>query len=136
MSNRRSSKVVFLLIGLAALVVLGFFVEHWLSERPIPTQPRWEAIVTTLAGDGSLGLNDGKSSDARFADPFGIAIDSKGNIFVADAGNNNRIRKITPDGQISTFAGNGEGFKNGQGANASFNTPSALAIDSKDNLYV
>src|SRR5581483_4947440 len=136
MSGKRAAKAIVFLVVLIVLGGAGLFVYELLNEKPKPTDAQWEAIASTLAGDGSLGFNNGKNTDARFADPFGIAIDSKGNIFVADAGNNNLIRKIAADGQVSTFAGGGEGFKDGQGANASFNTPSALAIDSKDNLYV
>lgn len=90
----------------------------------------------TLAGDGSPGFADGTLAQARFADPFGVAADSKGNLYVADAGENNRIRKVTPEGRVTTLAGSDEGFQDGQGTNAKFNTPSALAVDAVGNLYV
>lgn len=93
-------------------------------------------VVMTLAGDGSTGFNDGALNQARFADPFGVAVDAKGNVYVADAGANNRIRKITPEGVVSTTAGGEEGFQDGQGASARFNTPSAIALDADENLYV
>jgi sugar lactone lactonase YvrE len=96
----------------------------------------WPVRVSLVAGDGTSGLADAPSSAARFADPFGLAIDRAGNLFVADAGDNNRIRKIAPDGAVSTFAGGREGFADGVAANAAFNTPSALAIDHDGNLFV
>jgi sugar lactone lactonase YvrE len=57
-------------------------------------------------------------------------------IYIADAGESNRIRKISPDGNITTLAGGSEGFADGAGAAASFNTPSALALAPDGNLYV
>jgi len=62
-------------------------------------------VVTTLAGSaGQVGNTDGKGAAARFNQPEGLAVDSKGNIYVADT-YNNMIRKITPDGLVSTLAG-------------------------------
>lgn len=116
---------------------LAFFIYlRFVRESPQQTVLGWRPLVTTLAGDGSPGFNDGPLNQARFADPFGIAVDGKGNLYVADAGESNRIRKITPDGIVSTLAGGGEGFQDGQGANAKFNTPSQLALDAQGNLYV
>jgi sugar lactone lactonase YvrE len=93
--------------------------------------------VTTLAGDGSPSFRDANQPAlAAFADPFGIAISDDGAIYVADAGESNRIRKLEPDGSVSTFAGSVEGYANGPGSQAAFNTPSGLAIDSKGNLFV
>nr|WP_294792413.1 IPT/TIG domain-containing protein [uncultured Mucilaginibacter sp.] len=91
--------------------------------------------VTTVAGNGTAGYADGNGSAASFNQAEGIAIDSKGNIFVADQ-LNNRIRKITPTGMVETFAGGTEGFKDGTGTSANFYHPIALAIDAADNLYV
>src|SRR5476649_2741749 len=92
--------------------------------------------VTTLAGDGSRGLRDGAAAQARYVDPFGVALDRAGNVYLSDAGDNNRIRKINSDGVASTLAGSTEGYADGAGAAAQFNTPSGVAIDSAGNLYV
>jgi DNA-binding beta-propeller fold protein YncE len=129
------------LIKLSALLLLGagvisLLLYFGLREKTRTTVAGGPVLVTTLAGDGSLGFEDGARGQARFADPFGIAVDSVGNVYVADAGDNNRIRKITPAGQVSTLAGGTEGFTDGTGAAARFNSPSALAVDSTGNLYV
>jgi hypothetical protein len=79
---------------------------------------------------------DGDGSPTVLADPFGVAVAEDGTVYVADAGDNNRIRKIGPDEEVSTFAGGKEGFADGVGTQASFNTPSGLAIDADGNLYV
>ncbi|HEX8423618.1 MAG TPA: hypothetical protein VF634_09405, partial [Pyrinomonadaceae bacterium] len=66
-----------------------------------------------------------------------VAVDALGNVYVADAGESNRIRKIAAENlQVSTLAGGAENFADGAGASAAFNTPSAIAIDAKGNLYV
>jgi hypothetical protein len=99
--------------------------------RKIPST----GLVTTLAGS-SQGYQDGTGTNAQFNNPSGVAVDSSGNVYVADTGNN-RIRKITPAGLVSTFAGDGtSGSTDGNGTNASFNQPTRLAVDSTGNLYV
>jgi len=74
---------------------------------------------------------------AQFNDPTGIAIDSAGNIYVADTGNDT-VRRIGSDGTVSTIAGasGAAGFSDGQGAAARFNAPAGLAFDRLGNLYV
>jgi sugar lactone lactonase YvrE len=99
-----------------------------------PTVLGWQAHVTTVAGDGTPAFRDGKP--ASFAEPFGIVVAPDGTVYVSDAGESNRIRKIAPDGSVSTFAGATEGFADGPGGQAAFNTPSGLALDSLGNLYV
>ena len=94
-----------------------------------------DGTVSTLAGSGSSGAANGKGAQASFNSPFGIAVDAAGNIFVADAGNN-LVRKITPDGTVSTFAGGNKGAANGNGSAATFNIPAGLAIDAAGNVYV
>ncbi|MES2901589.1 MAG: NHL repeat-containing protein [Pseudomonadota bacterium] len=96
----------------------------------------WPVAITLLAGDGVAGFADGAGTQARFSDPFGVALDRAGNLYVADAGENNRIRKLAPNGMVSTLAGATEGFTDGAGVLAAFHTPSGLAIDKAGNLYV
>jgi sugar lactone lactonase YvrE len=125
---------VLLLVAVGAISYFIFL--RFAREEPRRTVFGQRPTVTTLAGDGAPGYADGPLNQARFADPFGLAIDKQGNLYVSDAGENNRIRKITPEGVVSTLAGEGEGFQDGQGAVARFNTPSGLAVDADGNLYV
>lgn len=92
--------------------------------------------MTVAAGDGVSSWRDGTALHARFAEPFGIAVSTDGTIFVADAGDAQRIRAIGPDGSVQTLAGGPRGFADGVGGEARFNTPSALAIDRSGTLYV
>lgn len=95
-------------------------------------------LVTTFAGSpGNAGYLDASGTAARFDNPEGLAIDSAGNVFVADRFND-VIRKITPTGAVSTYAGtrNQPGNVDGSGAAARFDDPAGLAIDAADNLYV
>jgi sugar lactone lactonase YvrE len=95
-------------------------------------------VVTTLAGSpGQFGTADGVGSAARFAAPRGVAIDSQGNLFVADQGSG-VIRKVTPAGVVTTFAGSPGNFgaADGTGSAATFVNPAGLSIDQNDNIYV
>jgi DNA-binding beta-propeller fold protein YncE len=130
-----------LLLALTLLLIaagIGLFVFYRLRERPTPTVSGWRAVVSTLAGDGAPGATDTATpAHARFHNPFGVAVDRVGNVYVADAGDSNRIRKIAAEGAaVTTLAGGAEGFADGAGGAAAFNTPSALAVDAKGNLYV
>ncbi|MDR2209826.1 MAG: SMP-30/gluconolactonase/LRE family protein [Azoarcus sp.] len=95
--------------------------------------------VSTLTGS-EKGYADGSGSAAKFERPTGIAIDASNNLYVADSGNN-RIRKVTPTGEVSTLAGSGAipwqgGFADGPGNAAQFGWPTGIAIDASNNLYV
>jgi sugar lactone lactonase YvrE len=95
-----------------------------------------DGTTSTIAGNGTYGFADGISTSAIFHFPDGIAVDDVGNIYVGDD-QNNRIRKITPAGVVSTFAGSGAiGNADGTGTNAEFVGPSGLAFDNAGNLYV
>jgi gliding motility-associated-like protein len=93
--------------------------------------------VSRYAGlPGSSGATDGSITVAKFNSPHGICVDKAGNLFVADR-YNNKIRKITPAGVVSTFAGSGAaGANDGNGTAATFNEPWAIACDTNNILYV
>ena len=91
--------------------------------------------VSTFAGSGIQGDADGINTEARFDSPFGVCIDLNGNVYVADKGNN-KIRKITPSGVVTTLAGSTMGFANGVGSNARFNSPFGICVDLIGNVYV
>ncbi|MEN3326024.1 MAG: hypothetical protein V7638_831 [Acidobacteriota bacterium] len=128
------------LLLLTLLLIAGAaiaFVIFRLTRKPPLTPIAWHAQVTTLAGDGSPQVRDAdQATQAAFSDPFGVAAGKDGTIYISDAGDSNRIRKLTPDGHVTTVAGGTEGFSDGNGSTAAFNTPSALAIDANGNLYV
>jgi sugar lactone lactonase YvrE len=95
-------------------------------------------VVDTLVGTaGASGTTDGSGSAARFNYPIGVTIDSAGNAYVADSGNST-IRKITPAGAVSTFAGAAlqSGSYDGSGSAARFNDPNGIATDLAGNVYV
>jgi len=93
--------------------------------------------VTTLAGNGIASYYDGAGSIAMFSDVFGICIDNEGTLFVTDD-NNQLIRKIRPDGFVSTLAGSHEdwGFLDGPADKAKFNYPRGIAVDGMGNVFV
>ena len=95
-------------------------------------------VVSTFAGTaGIFGSTDGTGAAARFDSLSGVATDSAGNVYVADTANDT-IRKITPAGVVSTFAGAAgvAGSADGTGAAARFNFPNGVATDSAGNVYV
>ena len=95
-------------------------------------------VVSTFAGDGTYGHKDGTGTATQFRYPSGVAVDSSGIVYVADEFNN-RIRKITSEGVVTTFAGSDDrtaGHKNGAGTAARFFFPRGVAVDSSGNVYV
>jgi len=98
-------------------------------------------IITTVAGNGTSGNfgDGGPATSASFNSPTGVAVDSLGNIYIADS-NNNRIRKVTAaTGIITTVAGNSIPGYSGDGSiatSAFLNTPSGVAVDGSENLYI
>jgi len=94
-------------------------------------------VVNTIAGNNLAGFADGNGAAASFNKLVGIAVDALGNIYTGDA-NNNRIRKITQAGAVTTLAGSGGGGNNdGISATASFHAPYGVAVDNTGNyLYV
>ncbi|MFY9611339.1 MAG: NHL repeat-containing protein [Blastocatellia bacterium] len=122
-----------LILALPSAVAINVYYFY---ARPIPTRPDALASVSTIAGAGHPGVEDGKADKASFSDPFGIAIDKNGNVIVADAGESNRLRRITQDGYVKTIAGSEEGFRDGNALRALFNTPSGIAIDGNGNVII
>ena len=102
------------------------------NHQILKISPQGEVI--SLAG-GEAGFQDGAGSVARFDNPTGVAVDSEGNVYVADLGNH-RIRKIDSGGNVTTLAGSELGFGDGIGRLATFNSPSGVAIDVDGVIYV
>jgi streptogramin lyase len=95
-----------------------------------------KGTVSTLAGSGNEGFADGAGVSAQFNCPYGVAVDGEGNVIVTDLGNH-RVRKITPDGTVSTLAGSGrEGFADGAGAAAEFDSPYGVAVDGEGSFII
>ena len=121
--------------GLFTLVTLNlcFTVK---AQSPVYTTPYTISTIAGSALSGS-GYYDASGSSAIFNQPYGIAVDSSGNLFVADSGNY-VIRKITPAGLVTTIAGQAgnSSSTDGTGISATFGTIKGITIDSSGNLYV
>ncbi len=93
-------------------------------------------VSSVFAGEGTAGFIDGPAAKARFNAPTGIAVDPFGTVYVADS-NNHRVRKVNPQGVVTTLAGSGgTGFKDGKGTAAQFNLPWGIDVGSKGDVYV
>ncbi len=117
-------------IGVLLLVLNSFFAKTSIAQTCANTD------VTTLAG-GSEGSADGNGTAASFHQPYGMTSDMAGNIYVTDR-MNHTIRKITPNGNVTTIAGitGTAGFQDGPAATAQFNRPTGVAADNAGNLYI
>ena len=114
-------------------LLLGF-------SAPLAAQVNYATPYTfqVLAGQpGVPGTSDGTGTSARFNRPYGMCVDTSGNIYIADK-NNDVIRKVTPAGVVTTIAGTAGtvGFVDGTGSAALFNEPNAVAVDGTGNVYV
>lgn len=112
-----------------------FTVIAWLILL-LPFCAAAQQVVTVAGMAGISGTGDGAGSAARFNEPHALTTDRNGNIYIADR-MNHKIRKVTPAGVVSTFAGSGTpGSSDGAGTAASFNEPWGIACDTAGNLYV
>jgi uncharacterized protein (TIGR03437 family) len=121
-------------IGIAVDSAGNAYVADWYAHR---IRKISNGRIATVAGGGSLLGDNGPAASARFDEPWGVAVDSGGSLYIADLGNQ-RIRKVT-NGVVTTLAGNGTaGFSgdNGPAASAQLNNPYGVAVDSAGNVYI
>lgn len=134
-----------LVIGLGDTIYVADYDNHVIRKITPFQNLGTNQIVTVFAGKYGItgdyykpspGFADGKGKAAQFQQPTDLDVDNSGNIYVADQGNH-CIRKITPDGTVSTIAGvpNSPGFKDGNANEAQFNTPTGLFVVGND-IYV
>lgn len=120
--------------GVAVNRTGNLFVANYLNNTIMEVTPSGQ--VSTYAGSGLPGAGNGPAATASFYFPNSVATDTAGNVYVSD-GVNNLIRKISPQGIVSTLAGNGTaGATDSTGTAASFNQPAGLALDAAGNVYV
>lgn len=120
--------------GVAADSKGNIFIVECYKNRILKITPHNE--VSIFAGNGEADSTDGAGNIAGFNFPHGLAIDSHDNIYVADQGNN-KIRMITPDGIVTTLAGNGDyASDDGEATIASFNGPEAVSTGKDGEVYV
>ena len=114
------------------------FVAETGANQVVKVDP--SGAVTTVAGTGRAGFSgdNGPATSAELSAPEGLAVDQQGNLYIADAGNN-RVRKVTPDGVLTTIAGNGNAGSAGDGGRAvtaELFIPTGLAVDAHGILYI
>jgi sugar lactone lactonase YvrE len=124
--------------GIAVDSIGNLFIADVVNNRIREVTP--DGVIHTVAGMGgaAFGGDGGRATFALLHSPAGVAIDTKGNIVIADSGNN-RIREVTTDGVIRTVAGIGAAGFNGDGGPAiaaAMNWPTAIAVDSTGNLFI
>ncbi len=131
-----TSAELWLPIGVAVDSAGNLFIAELTGYRIRKVTPA--GTISTVAGNGSPGYNDGPATSAGLNFPTGVAVDGAGDIFIADRGNN-FIRKVTPAGMMSRVAGNGnQGFSGdgGPATSAALNAPSGVAVDAAGNLFI
>ena len=113
-------------------------LSAWPALSQAPALPAY--TITTVAGTGATGStgDGGAALSALLSTPFAVAVDAAGNLYIADEFNN-KIRKVTRDGNISTIAGNGTNGFTGDGGpatSAEFASPSGIVLDATGNIYI
>ncbi|HTX34442.1 MAG TPA: NHL repeat-containing protein, partial [Bryobacteraceae bacterium] len=116
----------------------NLFIADSMNHRVRKVTPA--GTITTVAGNGTAGFSGdgGAAASAQLNTPVAVAIDSNGNIYISDQANN-RVRRVTPNGVIGTYAGSGQyGYSGdgGPGTSASLRFPAGLSVDTVGNLYV
>lgn len=124
--------------GLAFDAVGNLYIADTANHRVRKVTPA--GVITTVAGNGISGLNGdgGPATQASLHSPYALVFDSAGNLYIADT-SNHKIRKVAPDGIITTFAGNGQdgfGGDGGKATDARLNLPVGLAVDAGGNLLI
>jgi len=136
-----ATSAAFVVAGIAVDATGNIYIAGAGTSRVRRVAPN--GIVTTIAGDGSSGVSSnmgdgGPATSATLPDPTAVAVDTVGNLYIADG--NNRIRKVTPAGIISTVAGGGSpyspAFGDGGPATSAWIDPRGVAVDSSGNLYI
>ena len=125
-------------LGLSIDSAGNLFIVDQVSQRIRKVSP--DGIITTVAGNGQRGFSGdgGPATSASLNGPRRLAIDAVGNLYISDQ-NNHRVRKVSPDGIITTVAGDGQRAFSGDGGpatSASLNGPRGLAVDAASNLYI
>lgn len=112
-------------------------IQH--ARRPVAIDPHLSLSQSTVEVSvfvgGSVGTADGQGTEAQLYNPTGLALDSQGNFVLTDS-SSGTIRKVTPDGVVSTIAGGNLGYADGKGREARFHNPYGVVVDSNDNIYV
>lgn len=126
--------------GRVAFDAAGNFYIADLGNNRVRKVTRATGVISTFAGTGVSGSmgDGGKATEAQLSGPAAVAVDSAGNVYIADS-TSRRIRKVDTDGNISRFAGTGVSLSGGDGGpavDAQVNNPNGLAIDCANNLYI
>jgi hypothetical protein len=116
----------------------NLYIAEYYGQRVRKVTPN--GTITTLAGTGVQGYSGdgGPATNAELNGPYRVTVDLAGNVYIPDSGNS-RVRKVAPDGTITTFAGNGSSGYSGDGGpatSAALNYPEAVAFDSAGNYYI
>ncbi len=122
--------------GLAIDASNNLYVCEYRGHRVRKITPT--GTVTTVAGSGTSGSNNGTGASASFSSPVSLALDNAGNLFVADYGNSLLRKIVLATGVVTTFAGGGTQSNapfDGQGTSAKFESPSGICVDAENNLY-
>jgi sugar lactone lactonase YvrE len=133
---RRARRWLLATAGVFVLSSAAGLAWWWVARQPDRLAPDWIPSAVVVAGTGVAGVRDGIAHAAQFSEPFGLAVAADGTIFVSDAGEAHRIRRISPAGVVTTIAGGTRGFADAIGRSARFDTPSALALAPDGALIV